>query len=106
MQSTTYCHMRTVATIRPRYRSSPAMQLEDEAAEETAIRDLETQIREARGNDELLESLKRQRRQIYDSWIERLNRDIGKADRKGDHKTKDSLIRQRERATRDYSDYS
>jgi hypothetical protein len=49
------------------------MHLENVASEETEIRKIEIQIGESRDNDEV-DFLKRKRIEIYESWINRLNR--------------------------------
>ncbi len=75
----------------------PFMRLEDEAPEETKIRDLEKRIGDERDKG-TVDSLVKEKRRTYDSWIERLDREIPGAS--GDEKVR--LQRQRERAVRMY----
>lgn len=74
--------------------------LEPEAKEESKILDLERQIGEARDKGLPVEALIEERRQTYESWIGRLDREIGNARTESD---RERLRRQRERAKRDYS---
>jgi hypothetical protein len=73
------------------------MRLEDEAPEETKIRELERQIGDESNKDKV-DSLIKEKKQTYDSWIERLDQDIPRAS--GDEKAK--LQQQRDRAVREY----
>ena len=77
----------------------PFMRLEDEAPEETEIRDLEKQI-DKEGDKEMVNSLEKEKRRIYDTWIERLDREIPAAS--GAEKVRLEL--QRERAVQMYGE--
>ena len=101
MQFPTYGALRTVRATQGcrEFTPSPSMQLEDDAPEETKIRDLEGQIGEARRKGEPVESLLDERRRTYDSWIARLDRELGEAADKADQ---ERIKKQRERARRDY----
>lgn len=78
----------------------PSMRLEDVAPEESKIRDLERRIVDERRKGEPVDSLVDERRRTYDSWIARLDHEIG--DPRRDQQVRDRLQRQRERAIRDY----
>jgi hypothetical protein len=75
----------------------PSMRLEHEALEESQILDLEKRIGDERDKG-TIDSLVKEKRRTYDSWIERLDREIPRAS--GDEKVR--LKRQRERAVREY----
>jgi hypothetical protein len=75
------------------------MRLEEEAPEETLIRDLENKIDQARGEGASVDSLIEERRRVYEAWIERLDRELEGA--KGD-RDRERIEKQRERAIRDY----
>lgn len=77
----------------------PCMQFEYDAPEEGEIRDLERQIGEARRKGEPVEPLLEEKRRTYDSWIARLDRELGEAASKTDQ---ERIKQQRERAQREY----
>jgi hypothetical protein len=84
-------------SLRQKFSWVPFMRLEDVAPEETEIRDLEKRIDKERDKG-IVDSLKRERRKIYDKWIDRLDREIPAA--RGAEKVR--LERQRERADQMY----
>jgi hypothetical protein len=86
----------------PSYQRSsyvPSMRLEFEAPEESKIRDLERQIDDDRRKGNQVDRLIEERKRIYDSWIDRLDKEIAGAT---DQPDRDRLERQRERAMREY----
>lgn len=54
----------------------PSMQFEDEAEEETKIRDLEEKIDQARRTGQSVELLVEERQHTYELWIKRLTDDL------------------------------
>lgn len=101
MQYTTDGLKRTapVTVLCPGFSRKRSMRLEYGAPEETRIRNLEEQIAEARRKGTPVDSLIEERRRTYESWLERLNRELDKAIAERD---RESIKRQRERAIRDY----
>lgn len=101
MQFTTCTIVRTppAPQFGPGLWRKPPMRLEYGAPEETKIRGLESQIGKARRNGTPVDSLIEERRRTYESWIERLDREMG-----GELKERDreKIRQQRERAIRDY----
>ncbi len=75
------------------------LRLEPEAPEETKIRDLENQIGEARRNGTPVGLLIRERKRTYDSWLERLDRQLNETTA---GKDRESIKQERERAIREY----
>lgn len=88
-----------VPRICPTFSPSRSMQFEDVVPEETAIRELERQISEARHNGTPTDPLIERRRRTYESWIERLDREIRQPPRGSDP---GKLRQQRERAITQY----
>jgi hypothetical protein len=89
----------SLSRICPASFPSRSMRLEDVVPEETIIRELERQISEARRNDTPTDSLIERRRRTYESWIERLDRDIKQPPRGQDP---GKLRQQRQRAITHY----
>jgi hypothetical protein len=77
-----------------------ALWLEFEAPEETHLRNVEIKISNARSNGLPVEALVEEHRRIYQSWIDRLDREIRDLPRGSDP---EKLTKQRERATRQYT---
>lgn len=88
-----------VPRICPAFSPARSMQFEIVVPEETAIRELERQISEARRNGTPTDSLIEQRRRTYESWIERLDHEIQKPPQGSDP---GKLRQQRERAITQY----
>ena len=101
MQFTTCSAPLTAVATRPfhMFSQGPAMRLEYGPPEESKIRDLENQIGNARRKGDPVDSLVEERRRTYESWIERLGREIAAAK---EARERDRLNGQRERAIRDY----
>lgn len=72
--------------------------LEPGSKEESQILDLERKIGEARRNGQPVEPLLEERRQVYEAWIARLDREL----KDGNAADRAWLRQQRERAIRDY----
>ena len=102
MQITTCIALRSTSATEPwqRFSRVSSLRLEDDAPEETKIRELEKEIVKEHNKDKPVDSLVKERKQTYDKWISRLNREIADASR--DQRNRDELKRQRERAIRDY----
>jgi hypothetical protein len=81
------------------FTSRPSMQFEYDAPEEGKIRDIERQIGEARRKGEPVAPLVDEKRRTYDSWIARLDRELGDA---ADKTHQERIRQQRERAQREY----
>jgi hypothetical protein len=79
----------------------PPFRLEEEAPEETVIRDLDLQIDDAESRGESAEHLIRERNSQYQAWISRLERESN--DDKNQNR-KDYLRGQLERAKRSYAE--
>jgi len=75
--------------------------LEPESKEESEIINLERKIAEQRRKGLPADSLLHERQRIYDSWIQRLDREL--RDPKITEQDRENLEKQRERAIRDYS---
>ncbi len=88
-----------IPRICPAFSPSRSMQFEDVVPEETAIRELERQISEARRNGTPTDSLIERRRSTYESWIKRLDQEIQQPPRGSDP---GKLRQQRERAITHY----
>jgi hypothetical protein len=88
-----------MTSLCPGFSRQPYLRLEDDAPEETRIRELELEIGKARRNRAPVDSLIEQRRLEYESWIKRLDREI---DREKTEYRRKIIEQQRERAIRDY----
>ena len=75
------------------------IRMEEEAKEETKIRELEVEISKARNNGKSVDSLLDERRRKYEEWIERLDKELEDAT---DEATRNEIKRQRERASEQY----
>lgn len=77
----------------------PRLRLEDVHPEETKIREIEQKISEARRNNQPTGALTEERRRTYDTWIDRLDRELKNEKNAA---RKDSIRNQLERARNSY----
>jgi predicted RNase H-like nuclease (RuvC/YqgF family) len=97
MQLQTYdANLTDAAQGSQKFAPQPSMRLEDEAEEETEIRDLEEQINQARRS---IEDLSKELQRTYKSWIERLNAELEEAT---DETVRQKIRNQLERARLEY----
>ena len=106
MQSTSFPDAPTARSLRSSHRflEERSLRLEWDAPEEQLIHELEIKIGDARQRGEPLDELFEKRAQIRDGWLDRLEREIREAEKKGDTKTKKRLENQRERVVSEFCD--